>query len=176
MNLKDARILKNQYKQQLRELQDKRNEIALVRMEPGEDWQDYVLPTERVDILTKDIDAMMEQYLHISALIRRANNTTPVSSPVTAASGSSLSDLLEQAILLRREAALCKSLGNNRPRARVAGYNERGNLIDQATYDIPAMAERSRDLEQQAQAISAQVDRYDMEIELPISDQPMSNE
>ncbi len=165
MKLKDARTLKSQYRQQIAELQDKRSDIALVRMEPGENWEDYLLPTERVDLLTRDIDELTEKYLHLSALIRRANNT-PVDAPVPPVAGSSISDLLEEAILLRREAACCKELGRNRPRTRTTTNSERGTLIEQATYDIPAMAQRARELEQKAQTLSAQVDVYDLQIEV----------
>ena len=165
MKLKDARTLKSQYRQQIAELQDKRADIALVRMEPGENWEDYLLPTERVDLLTKAIDELMEKYLQLSALIRRANNS-PVGSPVPAVTGSSISDLLEEAILLRQEASYCKRLGRNRPRTRTTTNSERGTLIEQATYDIPAMAQRAQDLEQRAQALSSQVDVYDLQIEV----------
>lgn len=166
MKLKDARMVKSQYRQQIAELQDKRADIALVRMEPGESWEDYLLPTERVELLTKAIDELIEKYLKLSSLIRRANNT-PVGETIQA-SGGSISDLLEEAILLRREAACCKELGRNRPRTRTTTNSERGTLIEQATYDIPAMAQRAQDLEQRAQALSSQVDEYDMQMEVEI--------
>lgn len=165
MKLKDARTLKSQYRQQIAELQDKRSDISLVRMEPGENWEDYLLPEERVDLLTRDIDELTEKYLKLSALIRRANNTT-VGSPIPAVTGSSISDLLEEAILLRQEADCCKRLGRNRPRTRTTTNSERGTLIEQATYDIPAMAQRARELEQKAQDLSARVDVYDLQLEI----------
>ena len=165
MKLKDARTLKSQYRQQIGELQDKRSDIALVRMEPGENWEDYLLPTERVDLLTREIDELTEKYLQLSSLIRRANNT-PVGETMPESAGHSISDLLEEAILLRREAACCKQLGRNRPRTRTTTNSERGTLIEQATYDIPAMAQRAQELEQKAQALSSQVDEYDMQIEV----------
>lgn len=167
MKLKDAIVLKGQIRAFITELQEKRKNIALVTMEDGEKWEDYLLPEERVDLLTKEIDDYMEKYFEITSLIRRANTASPIGT-VPEKRGDSISDLIEKSILYRNEAASCKELGNNRPRERVTSYTERGNLVRQATYDISAMAKRARELEQKATILSSRVDQADTGVEVKI--------
>lgn len=167
MKLKDAIVLKGQIREYISDLQDKREKIALVTMEDGEKWEDYLLPGERVDLLTKEIDGYMEKYFEITSLIRRANTASPIGT-VPEKRGDSISDLIEKSIMLRNEASKCEELGNNRPRERVTSYTERGNLVKQATYDISAMAKRARELQQKATMLSAQVDRADLTVEVRV--------
>ena len=167
MKLKDAIVLKGQIREHISDLQEKREQIALVTMEDGENWEDYLLPEERVDLLTKEIDEYMEKYFRITSLIRRANTASPIGN-VPEAKGDSISDLIEKSILYRNEASRCEELGNHRPRERVTSYTERGNLVKQATYDISAMAGRARELKQKATMLSAQVDRVDLTVEVRV--------
>ena len=98
MKLKDAIVLKGQIRAFITELQEKRKNIALVTMEDGEKWENYLLPEERVDLLTKEIDDYMEKYFEITSLIRRANTASPIGT-VPEKKGDSISDLIEKSIL-----------------------------------------------------------------------------
>lgn len=168
MKLKDVMNLRARIYQELCELQKHRNEIATVTLEPGENWEDYLLPDERVEILTRKIDRVMEQYLGLTTLIRQANNESHWEGPVTLREEEAISDKINRSILLRREGSQCRSLGQIQPRKRTNTYGEKSTLIEQATFDIKAMEERGRKLEKQAQKLSDEVNQSDMTIDVDV--------
>lgn len=166
MKLKELMNLRSRTQQKLSELQQKRDAIALVTLEAGERWEDYLLPSERVDLLTEQIDGLMEKLLEMTSLVRQANHAKQREGVIRLEPGESISDLIERSILYRSEAERCSRLGRNRPRKRTSSYTERGNLIEQATYDIEKMAKRGEQLEKKAQELSDQVEKLDMEVEV----------
>ena len=123
MSLKDARVLKARFGKELASLTEKRAQVAVVTIMPGENPEDFIDVT--ADSLTEKIDDCMERLIAAGRAIRRAN----VGATGTA-SGEDIASMVERSILLRREAKLCAEMGARNPRAR-----ERGGFIVEDDFD-----------------------------------------
>ena len=158
MSLKEARMMKARLGKELDALREKREQVAVVTVMPGEPPEDFIDMT--ADEVTEKIDACMERLLAVGRVIRRAN--VGMTGAPTAAD---IASMVERSILLRREAALCNALGARNPRARErAGYNSDGaHLVQVATYDIRKYAARAVRISGEAEELSAKIDRLDLE-------------
>ena len=159
MSLKDARVLKARLGKNLTALAEKREKVAVVTIMPGENPDDFI--DVSVDELTEKIDSCIEKLLSVGAAIRRANvGTTAVSSEM-----EDIASMVEKSILLRREASYCKALGEKNPKHRErGGYGSDGaQLVDVTTYDIAKYAQRAKMLTNDAEKLSAIIDRLDIE-------------
>ena len=159
MSLKDARVLKANLGKNLAALVEKRENVAVVTIMPGEDPNDFI--DVSVDDLTLKIDACIEQLLSVGTVIRRANVGITAVSP----EAEDIASLVEKSILLRKEANYCKALGEKNPKFRERGrYGlEVTQLVNVTTYDIAKYAERARKLTREAENLSANIDRLDLE-------------
>ena len=159
MSLKDARVLKANLGKNLAALVEKRENVAVVTIMPGEDPNDFI--DVSVDALTLKIDACIEQLLSVGTVIRRANVGITTVSP----EAEDIASLVEKSILLRKEANYCKELGEKNPKFRERGrYGlEVTQLVNVTTYDIAKYAERARKLTREAENFSAIIDRLDLE-------------
>ncbi len=159
MSLKDARVLKANLGKNLAALIEKREHVAVVTIMPGEDPNEYI--DVSVDDLTEKIDSCMEKLLAVGASVRRANVGITTGSPET----EDIASMVEKSILLRREASHCKALGEKNPRYRERGRfgSTASELVDVTTYDIAKYAERAQKLTGEAEKLSADIDRLDLE-------------
>ena len=162
MNLKEARAMKAKLGKELEALVTKREQVAVVKIAIGEDAQDYINVT--VDELTEKIDACMDKLMKLGTAIRRANAGSTAKG--NESTGEDVGSLVEAAILLRKEAALCKTLGSKNPRERKNdGYiGGDSSLVHVTTYDIEKYARRGDDLQRKAEEMSARVDQFDLSI------------
>ena len=73
--------------------------------------------------------------------------------------------MVEKSILLRREASYCKALGEKNPKYRERGGfgTDGAQLVNVTTYDIAKYAQRARRLTNDAEKLSAIIDRLDIE-------------
>lgn len=159
MSLKDARVLKARLGKNLTALAEKREKVAVVTIMPGENPNDFI--DVSVDELTEKIDSCMEELLSVGAAIRRANvGTTAVSSEM-----EDIASMVEKSILLRREASYCKALGEKNPKYRERGGfgTDGAQLVNVTTYDIAKYAQRARRLTNDAEKLSAIIDRLDIQ-------------
>ncbi len=158
MKLKEARILKARLAKDIEALVDKREQVAVVTIMPEENPRDFIDQT--VDELTEKIDAATERLLAVGDAIRRANVGMR-----EMGGEENIAALVERAILLRREASRSEALGRRNPRARKrGGYGADGaQLVDVATYDIAKYAARAKKFLDEAEALSARVDKLDLE-------------
>ena len=158
MSLKDARVLKARLGKELASLAEKRAQVAVVTVIPGENPEDFIDVT--ADEVTEKIDACMERLIAAGRAIRRANVGM-----TGAASSKDIASMLERSILLRREAKLCAEMGARNPRTRErGGYGTDGaQLVQVTTYDIRKYAERAARMTQEAEALSTKIDRLDLE-------------
>ncbi len=163
INLKDARVLKARLGKELTALTEKRAQVAVVTIMPGENFEEFIDVT--ADETTEKIDACMERLIAVGRAIRRAN-----SGATDVVSGEDIASMVERSILLRREAKLCAELGARNPRARERGsYGTDGaQLVQVTTYDIKKYAERAARMTQEAEALSAKIDRLDLEITVEV--------
>ena len=164
MSLKEARVLKARLGKDLSALEEKRAQVAVVTVMPGEDPKEFIDVT--ADSVTEKIDACMERLLAVGRVVRFANVGAK-----GAPGGEDIASMVERSILLRREAKLCADLGARNPRARESGgyrSDSGAQLVQVATYDIRKYAERGRRLAQEAEALSAKIDRLDMETTVEI--------
>ncbi len=159
MSLKDARILKSRLGKNLIALAEKREQVAVVTIMPGENPIDFI--DVSVDALTEKIDSCIENILSVGTVIRRANVGMADASPET----EDIASMVEKSILLRREATYCKILGEKNPKHRERGrYGSDGSqLVDVTTYNIAKYAERARKLTNDAEKLSTIIDRLDLE-------------
>lgn len=164
MTLKEARAYKAKLMKEINTLYSKRDKVALVSIDPSEDFNDYIDIT--VDAVTQQIDEVIEKVFRVNQFIHRANsldiNGDKRIIGVTA-NEESINDLLSKAIIYRKEADKCKHFGQQNRRERDR-YNGEGNLITVATYDIQKYAERGKEMEAKAEAISAKIDEMDIAI------------
>ncbi len=158
MNLKEARILKARLAKKIDALVEKRENVAVVTLMPGENPQEFIDIT--VDELTQKIDECMERLIVVGNAIRCAN-VGMLDKP----QGEDIASMVEKAILLRKEASRCKILGERNPKKRQRGeYGSDGaQLVDVTTYDIGKYANRARELVDKAEVLSARIDRLDIE-------------
>ena len=159
MSLKDARVLKAHLGKNLAALVEKREKVAVVTIMPGEDPKEFI--DVSVDDLTVQIDSCIEKLLAVGTVIRRANvGMTTVSLEM-----EDIASMVERSILLRREANSCKELGEKNPKYRERGRfgSEVTPLVNVTTYDIAKYAERARRLADDAEKLSASIDRLDIE-------------
>ena len=163
MNLKEARAMKARLGKELEALVQKREQVAVVIIAPGESAQDYINVT--VDELTEKIDICMEKLMKLGTAIRCANAGTGAQSGESAS--EDVGSLVEKVILLRKEAARCKTLGSKNPRERKnEGYMGGGDssLVHVTTYDIEKYARRGDDIQRKAEELSARIDQLDLSI------------
>lgn len=162
MNLKEARAAKARLSKELDALVQKREQVAVVKIAPGEDAQDYINVT--VDELTEKIDVCIDKLKKLGAAIRHANAGT--SDKIAESVSEDVGSLVEEAILWRKEATLCKTLGSKNPRERKSeGYmGGDSSLVYVTTYDIEKYARRGDDLQRRAEEASARVDQLDLTI------------
>ena len=108
----------------------------------------------------KTIDECMERLIAVGNAIRCANVGM-----LDKLQGENIASMVERAILLRKEAGRCKILGERNPKRRQRGeYGSDGaQLVDVTTYDIGKYADRAKDLVDKAEALSARIDRLDIE-------------
>lgn len=157
MNLKEARVLKARLAKKLDALVEKRENVAVVTIMPEENPREFIDIT--VDELTQKIDECIERLIVVGNAIRCAN-VGILEKP----QGEDIASLVERAILLRKEAGRCKVLGERNPKKRQRDYGSDGaQLVDVTTYDIGKYAKRARDLVDKAEALSARIDRLDIE-------------
>nr|MBO6295644.1 hypothetical protein [Schwartzia sp. (in: firmicutes)] len=103
MNLKEARAAKARLSKELDALVQKREQVAVVKIAPGEDAQDYINVT--VDELTEKIDVCIDKLKKLGAAIRHANAGT--ADKIAESVSDDVGSLVEEAILWRKEATLC---------------------------------------------------------------------
>ena len=158
MTLKEARVLKARLGKELDRLVEKRNDVGIVTIMPGEDPMEFI--DISVDEVTEKIDACIERLVALGSVIRRANAGVKDGSDK-----ADIATLVEKSILLRKEAKHCSSLGNRNPRMRErSGFgSECSQLVNVTTYDIAKYAARARDLNEEAEKLSAEIDRLDIE-------------
>ena len=159
MTLKDARVLKARLAKELSALAEKRAQVAVVTILPGENPEEFIDVT--ADSVTEKIDACLEWLMAAGRAIRFANVGR-----TGADAGEDIASMVERSIFLRREARLCAALGARNPRARESGgyrSDSGAQLVQVATYDIKKYAARARRLAEEAEALSAKIDRLDLE-------------
>ena len=159
MSLKDARVLKARLAKELSALADKRAQVAVVTILPGENPEEFIDVT--ADSVTEKIDDCMERLMAVGRAIRFANVGMK-----GADAGEDIASMVERSIFLRREARLCAALGARNPRARESGgyrSDSGAQLVQVATYNIKKYAECAARLAQEAEALSAKIDRLDLE-------------
>lgn len=189
LNLHDGIALLSKYRREVIELQRKRDRIAVVKMETSDNWEDYLNPEDRVEIINDRIDAVIAEYNKLGMLVRNGNNTkiTTENSQKKVVIGKngesdnagdlglmSVADRIELAKMYRAESKLCVALGNKNKRSRDSGYERNGNLINQTTYDIKAMAERGLKFQKMAEDLSKSIDAIDTNIVLDFEDKIFS--
>ena len=162
MNLKEARAMKARLGKELEALVQKREQVGVVKIAPGENAQDYINVT--VDELTDKIDICMEKLMKLGTAIRCANAGTKAQRGESAS--EDVGSLVEKVILWRKEAARCKTLGSKNPRERKnEGYmGGDSSLVHVTTYDIEKYARRGDDIQRKAEELSARIDQLDLSI------------
>ena len=190
ITLHDAISLLSKYRREVAELQRKRERIAVVKIEATDNWEDYLNPEDRVEIINDRIDAVIAEYHKLGMLVRDGNSTkiTMENSQKKVVIGEkgesdhadsdlglmSVADRIELAKMYRAESKMCVALGNKNKRSRESGYERNGNLINQTTYDIKAMAERGLKFQKMAEDLSKSIDSIDTNIVLDFEDKIFS--
>ena len=158
MTLKEARVLKARLGKELDRLIEKRNSVAVVTIMPGENPMEFI--DVSVDDVTRKIDDCIEKMIKVGRVIRLANSGT-----FERNDAHDIATMVERNILLRKEAKHCSALGDRNPRMREnRGYGSDGaQLVNVTTYDIAKYAARAKEITAEAEKLSAEIDRLDLE-------------
>ncbi len=158
MTLKEARVLKARLGKELDRLVEKRDSVAVVTIMPGEDPMEFIDVT--VDEVTKKIDDCIERLIEVGRVIRLANVGA-----TACGKDKDIATMVERTIVLRKEAKCCNVLGSKNPRMRDRSSfrSDCTELVDVTTYNIGKYAERARQLSDEAEKLSTEVDRLDLE-------------
>ena len=165
LNLNEARNIISRLEKTVRDLENKRNNIATVTIAPGEDYHDYINDT--VDNLSERIIEYNVAINTIHEIIMMAN----VGEKITfGGKEMTVAAALNLAKQRRREAANFKKLGSYLPRKRGTGFGEKDNLIQVATFDIQKYANIAAQMEEENEELSKLIDANNQAVVISIDD------
>lgn len=165
INLNEARNIVARLEKTVRDLEEKRDNIASVLIAPGEDYHDYINDT--VDNISERIIDYNIAINTIHEIIMMANVGEKISFNGKEMSIAAALNLVKQR---RRETSQYKKLGKFLPRKRCTGFGEKDTLVKVATFDIQKYANIAAKMEEENEELSRLIDENNQKVIISIDD------
>jgi len=165
INLNEARNIIARLEKTVRELEEKRDNIASVLIAPGEDYHDYINDT--VDNISERIIDYNIAINTIHEIIMMANVGEKITFNGKEMSIAAALNLVKQR---RRETSQYKKLGKFLPRKRGTGFGEKETLVKVATFDIQKYANIAAKMEEENEELSRLIDENNQKVIISIDD------
>ena len=165
INLNEARNIITRLEKTVRELEEKRDNIASVLIAPGEDYHDYINDT--VDNISERIIDYNIAINTIHEIIMMANVGEKITFNGKEMTIAAALNLVKQR---RRETSQYKKLGKFLPRKRGTGFGEKDTLVKVATFDIQKYANIAAKMEEENEELSRLIDENNQKVVISIDD------
>ncbi len=160
LTLKEARQLKSRLEKDIADVSQKRQSVSVVEIFPTDDFHDYINTT--VEETTAQIKMLHELLFQLTTLIQQENHKQrQVGDKLV-----TLAALINQTIILRKEAKELHALSLNNPRSQNTYHDK--NTVYVTTYDSKQIGQEASILARYCDQQSTLIDQLDLTIRLTL--------